>query len=169
MQPATQPTGKIEFRVIEAGDAALLFRIYASTRDWELAGALWAPADREDFLRGQFRLQSQGYATAFPGAVHRIIQLDATDIGRLIVNRPDDHMRIVDLAILPQWRGRGIGSGILRALMAEAQGGKVPVRLHVERENPALRLYHRLGFRQIAARGHHFELEWRPDLRPRQI
>ncbi|MEY8837535.1 GNAT family N-acetyltransferase, partial [Cribrihabitans sp. XS_ASV171] len=88
---------------------------------------------------------------------------------RLYLDRQDDCLRILELSLLTHYRGHGIGTDILRSLLNEAHGGKVPVRLQVERESPALRLYLRHGFRPVGQHGHHLELEWKPDLRKREI
>ena len=66
-------------------------------------------------------------------------------------------------------RGRGIGTDLLRSLMNEAHGGKVPVRLHVEKHSPALNLYLRHGFRAVSDAGHHVAMEWMPNTGPREI
>lgn len=154
------PKGTVSFRIIENEDRAFLFDLYKSTRADEMAHAIMSEGDKEHFLEGQFAFQSEGYATQFIGAVHRIIQLDGTDIGRLIVLRTDELCRVIDLSILPAYRGRGIGSDILGSLINEAHGGKVPLRLKVESGNRATTFYARLGFRTVAREGHHLELEW---------
>ena len=64
--------------------------------------------------------------------------------------RRDPH---VDIALLPRYCNRGIGTRLLRELQSEAAAAGKPLRIHVERVNPALRLYERLGFRQIEDRG----------------
>jgi len=152
--------GKVEFRIIENDDQEFLFQLFASTREWEMQYAIMSDGDKDHFLRGQFELQSRSFSLNNIGAVHRIIQLDKVDIGRLIVNRADDHLHIIDLSILTHWRGRGIGTDILRSLLNEAHGGKVPVRLHVEKVSPAMRLYQRHGFKPIADLGNHLKMEW---------
>lgn len=157
------PQGKITFRIIGNDDQAFLLDLYKSTRAEEMANAILSKGDKDHFLEGQFRMQSEAYALNYIGAVHRIIQLDGVDVGRLIVLRADDVMRIIDLSLLPHIRGRGIGTDILRSLLNEAMGGKVPVRLAVEVNNPAIHLYLRHGFTPIETRGHHYEMEWRPE------
>ncbi len=164
MQIAQQPRGKVEFRIIHNEDKEFLFQVYRSTRDWEMQYAVMSEGDKDHFLRLQFDAQTTSYQMQHLGAVHRIIQLDGVDIGRMIVNRTDELLHIIDLAILPQWQGRGIGSDILRSLLNEAHGGKVPVRLCVETQNPALALYERFGFRKVGIMGHLFEMEWRSPL-----
>lgn len=162
--------GQVRFRIVESHDTSFLIALYSSTRADEMRHAIMSAEDKSDFLRRQFDLQSQAYAQSFPNAMHRIIQLDDMDIGRMIINRADNHMRIIDLSILPMWRGRGIGTDILRSLLNEAYGGKVPVRLHVTQDNPAYRLYARHHFRPNGMRqGSHVELEWQPPVGPREV
>lgn len=164
-----QPRGQVSFRVVHDSDRAFLLGVYAATRDWEFALTVWPEDEKQDFLRRQFEAQDLHYQRMFPAAVRRIVVLDGIDIGRLYVERADDCLRIIEFSLLPDYRGRGIGTDILRSLLNEAHGGKVPVRLKVERDNPALRLYLRHGFVQTGAGGHHLALEWRPDTRPREI
>ena len=160
---AAGPRGRITFRIIGNDDEAFLLALYASTREWEFAHTLWSEADKADFLKSQFEAQKRHFTLGHIGAVHRIIQLDGIDIGRLIVSRSDDCLRIIDLAILTQYRGRGIGTGILRSLINEADGGKVPVRLMAQKDSPAVGLYRRHGFRMVADHGPALTLEWRRD------
>lgn len=160
---------QIAFRVIHAADTAFRFRVYASTREWEFRLTVWSEPEKDAFLRRQFEMQDRHYQMAFPGAVRRIITQGGADIGRLYVQRQDDCLRIIEFSLLPQARGRGIGTDILRSLMNEAHGGKVPVRLSVERASPALRLYQRHGFAVTGQTGHHVALEWRPATGPREI
>jgi len=165
----TQKQGHISFRVIHSGDEPFLFQVYASTREWEFQYTVWEPEEKQRFLRQQFEAQDAAYQLRFPQATRRIIQLDGVDIGRIYLLREDDCLRLIELSLLPAWRGRGIGGDILRSLLNEAHGGKVPMRLHVERNSPALSLYLRHGFRQTGVTGHHYALEWQPDLRPAEI
>ena len=162
--------GQVSFRPVQDSDRDFLFGLYASTRDWERqAVTTWTDADWQDFLTRQFSAQDRAYRMNFPGANFTVIQMGGADIGRLYADRQDDCLRIIELTIAPQWRGRGIGTDILRALMNEAHGGKVPVRLSVEKQSPAIRLYARHGFGAINDLGHHVEMEWRPATGPREI
>lgn len=161
--------GKIGFRLIEDADRAFLFDLYASTRDWEFQQTSWTEEDWRDFLQGQFAAQDLHYQRAFPNAIRRIIQIDGRDIGRLYVDRKNDCLRIIELSLIPDARGRGIGTDLLRSLMNEAHGGKVPVRLHVEKHSPTLNLYLRHGFRAVSDAGHHVAMEWMPNTGPREI
>jgi len=91
---------------------------------------------------------------------HDAILLDGQGVRRLYVSRWSDEIRIVDIALLPDSCNRGIGSTLLRELQSEAAAAGKPLRIHVERFNPALRLYERLGFRQLEDKGVYLFLEW---------
>jgi len=66
--------------------------------------------------------------------------------GRLYVHRGPSEIRVVDIALLPEYRGAGVGTSLLQDLLAEGDAAGKSVTIHVERMNPALRLYERLGF-----------------------
>ncbi|WP_299615923.1 GNAT family N-acetyltransferase [uncultured Tateyamaria sp.] len=161
--------GQVSFRIIHDADRAFLEALYASTRDWEFQLTVWKDDEKADFLKGQFEAQDLHYQRVYPNAIRRIITLDGVDIGRLYVDRQDDNLRIIELTLAPGYQGRGIGTDILRSLLNEAHGGKVPVRLMVEKTNPALRLYLRHGFTQTDDQGQHLALEWRPHTGPREV
>ncbi len=122
----------------------------------------WTPAQKAAFLRQQFQAQHAFYQEQYAGARFEVILLDGEPVGRVYVDRRDDEVRIVDIALLPEHRGAGIGSGILRSLLAEAAAAGKPVRIHVERHNPALRLYERLGFVRLADTGVYYLMERTP-------
>ena len=143
----------ITLRPIGPGDEPWLSRIYASTREEELAQVAWEPGQREAFLALQFAAQHQYYQEVYPRADYRLILRDGQPAGRLYVNHGADEIRIVDIALLPEHRNRGLGTRLLRELLAEADAAGLPLTIHVERFNPALRLYARLGFRQLADKG----------------
>ena len=84
------------------------------------------------------------------------------DDGELALDRRPDEFRIIDIALLAEARRQGIGSHLLREILAEAGRAGLPVRIHVEQNNPALGLYHRLGFRQIGDEGVYYLMEWSP-------
>lgn len=155
--------GQVQFRVITNDDDQFLLDLYKSTRAEEMAHAIMSQGDKDHFLEGQFKMQSESYALSFVGATHRIIQLDGVDVGRLIVLRTDRMLRIIDLSLLPSVQGIGLGTDLLRSLLNEAHGGKVPVRLAAMAGSPALGLYLRHGFKPKETRGHHYEMEWRPE------
>jgi len=161
--------GEVSFRVIHDEDKDFLIRVYADSRAWELAHTHWDKSEWDDFVRRQYEYQDLHYKRSYIGALHRIIQLDGQDIGRLIVNRRDDAMHIIDLTILESHQGKGIGTDILKSLMNEAHNGRVPVLLSVEQGNPAIALYQRLGFQRVKEEGRHISMRWTPMIQNREI
>ncbi len=151
----------ITLRAAQADDDAFLYDLYAGVRADEMAAWGWDAAQQQMFLRLQFNAQRQHY-DQYPNADHRIILSDDQPVGRLLVSRLEDEIRLVDIALLPESRSRGIGGLLIQHLLDEArQAGKV-VRLHVEKNNRAQRLYERLGFARIGDTGSHLFLEWQP-------
>ena len=152
----------ISLRPVEAGDEELLYQIYASTRTEELAAVDWDGGQKEAFLRQQFAAQHQWYAEQYEGATFDVIVVGAEDAGRLYVARWPAEIRIMDIALLPGHRGNGVGTALLRGLMDEAAAACKPLSIHVERMNPALRLYLRLGFAPVEDKGVYLLLRWSP-------
>lgn len=149
----------VTLRSVVSEDDSLLYRIYASTRSDELASIGWHTEQKEAFLRMQFNAQHQFYHQQFADAAFDIILRDGAPAGRLYVNRRSDEIRIIDISLLPEHRNSGVGSSLLIDLITEAQAAGKPLRIHVEQFNPALRLYQRLGFVQIAEDSVYFEME----------
>ena len=145
-------------------DAEVLFRIYASTREAELAVVAWDASVKEAFLRMQFAVQDANYRATFPAASFDLIVSGAEVLGRLYVDRGEHAWSVLDIALLPQHQRKGIGKRLLRHLLAEAGAAGKPVRLHVEQANPARRLYQRLGFEQIEDQGIYLLLECKPGI-----
>ncbi len=148
----------------EATDADLefLFHVYASTRLEELAPLHWDEAASAAFLNMQFHAQHTHYHTHFAGADYLVVLLDDAPVGRLYIYRTDEELRVMDIALLPAYRGAGIGSRLIADVMAEARQAHKAVRLHVEPFNRALRLYERLGFVKVGEAGLYWLMEWSP-------
>jgi len=127
-------------------DLPFLARLYASTREEELADVDWPAAQKEAFVRQQFEAQHAWYREHYAKAAFDVVEVDGQPAGRLYVDRWEREVRIVDISLLPEHRGRGLGSTLLESLFAEADAAGKRVSVHVERFNPALRLYERLGF-----------------------
>lgn len=140
----------LQFRPIEPTDEALLLSIYASTREEEMAMVPDWPAEQKTaFLTQQFQAQHQYYQQMYHHKQFCIVLLEGQAAGRLYLDHRPAEVRIVDIALLPDFRRRGIGEYILKGIMQEAAEAGKPVTIHVERNNPALHLYDRLGFRVI--------------------
>lgn len=159
-----QPAQGIALRPMRPDDEGFLYNVYASTRLDELTALGWSEAQREAFLRMQFRAQHQSYLTQFPMADFAIILHHERPIGRLYIERRTDETRGIDIAILPEYRRAGIGTAILQDLLAEATRDGKPFRIHVEKFNRAQRLYKRLGFTILDDDGVYLFMEWRPEV-----
>lgn len=143
----------VTLRPAAQGDAEVLYEVYASTREAELAPLDWDAALKEAFLRQQFAAQDSYYRQTFPDAGYDLIVDREEVLGRLYVNRGEEAWLVIDLALLPEHRGKGIGTRLLQRVLDEADCAGKPVRIHVERFNPARRLYDRLGFREVGDHG----------------
>jgi GNAT superfamily N-acetyltransferase len=153
-----KPEG-ISLRAVEPGDEPFLYRVYAGTRQEELAQVPWTEAQKEAFLRMQFDVQARYYQEHYPDATFSVIIADGLPAGRLYAARWLEEIRIVDIALLPEYRNAGIGTSLLKDLIAEAERSRKPLSIHVERFNPALGLYERLGFRPKEDKGVYLLME----------
>ncbi len=149
----------ISLRPITAADLPFLYEVYAATRQEELLVTGWSEEFKAQFLHQQFDAQHRFYQENFADAAFNIVLRGVEPIGRLYVQRTAEEICVIDIALLPPHRGRGIGSGLLGPILREADASDRPVRLHAEQNNPVLRLYARLGFRQIGEHGPYFHLE----------
>ena len=122
----------------------------------------WDDAQKDAFLRLQFDAQDAWWREHYAQASFDVILVDGEPAGRLYVHRGASEIRIVDIALLPEHRGNGVGSSLLRDLLTEADAGGQSVTIHVERMNPALRFYERLGFSVAEDKGVYLFLERRP-------
>jgi len=134
-------------------DFEFLARLYADTRAQELRPVPWSDAEKASFLREQFELQRQHYHRFYPNAQWLVIERENRAIGRLYLSLGVQELRLMDIALIADERGRGQGTALMHLLLAYADACHVPVGLHVEPYSPALRLYQRLGFRVQETRG----------------
>jgi len=134
-------------------DIAFLSGLYASTREEELRQVDWSDEQKHAFLHDQFTRQHAHYLQHYPRAEWLILEREAAPVGRLYVETTGVEIRLMDVALLPAFRGGGIGTALMHALLAHADALGLPVTLHVEPFNPALRLYTRLGFVALEERG----------------
>ena|SRR5688572_5217625 len=150
----------ISLRPITPEDDPFLAGLYASTRAEELAVTGWSDEDKALFCRRQFDAQTAHYLENYTGTALQIIERAGVPAGRLYVARWEREIRIMDIALLPEHRGTGIGTKLLRDLQEEARSAGKALTIHVERFNPALRLYERLGFKMVEDKGVYLLLEW---------
>lgn len=131
-----------------------LLRLYAITRADEMAMVTdWTDEQKAAFVRMQFQAQHAWYQEHYGDAQFDMVLAEGIPAGRLYVHRRATEIRLVDISLLPEYRNRGIGTALLRELFAESAATGKPITIHVEKYNPAMRLYERLGFVPIADRG----------------
>lgn len=150
----------LRFRRITESDLPFLARVYASTRAEELAVTPLTDEIKAAFLAEQFRLQHAHYQKYYPDADWLVTMRAGEDIGRLYIERWPSQHRIIDIAFVPAHRGNGLGTALLRDLLDEAAAAGKAVSIHVEKLNPAMRLYRRLGFKTEEDKGVYDLTRW---------
>jgi ribosomal protein S18 acetylase RimI-like enzyme len=151
----------VVLRPVTPGDGDFLRRLYAATRD-DVSLAPWSEAERNAFLEMQFTAQSADYGRRFPRSDHSIVTVAGCDVGRIWIDRGDEEIRLLDIALLPEHRGQGTGRVLLERLIAESVAAGTPLRHTVDKANSgARRLYERLGFAVIEDSELHLLMEWR--------
>lgn len=152
---------RIAFRPETADDEAFLYRLYVSTREPEMRMVDWPNEQKIAFLRQQFQAQTAHYKQHYNGADFSIVLHDGKPAGRLYIHHNKNDVRIMDILLAPEYRGTGIGTLLLQDILERAAAEGHSVSIHVEQENPALRLYERLGFHQIGTFGVYYLMEWK--------
>jgi len=151
----------MSFRPATDGDADFLFELFASTRvDITLSDI--PLKQKRLIMRQQFHAQTTHYASHFSQADFLIVMQGKTRIGRLVIDRDQTEIRVIDIAILPQWRGQGIGTRLMTDILTEGRVSDRPVRLHAEKMGRVVEFYRRLGFEVIEEKEMHFYMECSP-------
>ena len=150
---------QIQLRSITDNDSEFLYQVYRSTREEEMALTGWTEEEIEHFLRMQFKFQNASYFKDYHNATFDIILYNNIPVGRFYVDRGKNEIRIIDIALLPQYRRKGIGSQILKDLLEEAKQQQGLLSLHVEYNNPAMILYEKLGFEKKELVGVYYLME----------
>lgn len=158
--PASLAAQGYELRPERGEDHAFLESLYIAVRWPELAQCEWSDASKFTFLRQQFALQNKHYATHYSDAEFLVLEQQGCAVGRLYLFRGEKDYRIVDISLMPGVRNGGVGTALLRGVLAEAADAQCTASIHVEKFNPAQALYHRLGFRQISESGPYWLMQW---------
>jgi GNAT superfamily N-acetyltransferase len=142
-------------------DISFLRRLYASTRWDELALTDWTDTQKLAFADSQFGLQRHHYRTYYPTSDWGVLEDHGVPAGRLYIYRNVGKLEVLDVALLPEWRGRGIGTALMEWVCEQALATGQTVTIAVEKFNRAQALYRRLGFREVADEGVYWFMEWR--------
>jgi ribosomal protein S18 acetylase RimI-like enzyme len=153
---------RVTLRPRTDADEPFLARVFASTRPRELALLGSSPERQAAFARSQSSIQHRAYVARYPDASFDLVILDGDPAGRLYVHRGEDDIRVIDIALLPEFRGAGIGTHLLGELLAEATARGSRVSLHVDVGSRAEALYRRRGFVPVAATEVAVLMEWSP-------
>lgn len=152
--------GSVGLRPVLTEDREFLFQVYAASRSEELKLVDWDDIKKDQFLRMQFAAQDKYYREYYASAAFWIVLAEGRPCGRLYMDRWDAELRIMDIALLPDFRNRGIGTALLKQIMESGRMLCLPVTIHVEQFNPALRLYQRLGFLPVRENGVYLLMRW---------
>ena len=150
----------ITLRPVRESDHAFLLAVYAGTRAPELDHVPWSAEQKDAFVRMQYTAQTSHYVAEFPQATHEVICAGEIPVGRLYLDRAEDAFKVLDIAVLPEYRRRGIGSVVLRRIQDEARRAGKPVTVYVETFDPSLQLFRQLGFQTAAEQGFQLLLRW---------
>lgn len=155
--------GALRLRPVAATDEEFLLSVYASTRADELAQAEWQQGQQRAFVKWQFDLQRREYDARFPDAEYSLILIDNHPAGRIWIGRDSEEIRLLDIALLPEFQNRGCGTLLLRRLITESEhAGKRLRHMVFVLNNDAHRFYERLGFTIIEDLGAYKHMEFRP-------
>jgi len=144
---------RVSLRPATESDHGFLRALFLSIRERELALLPGGVAAHAHLFNAQFIAQLESYRRAFPSAVDAIVDVNGVAAGRLCVDRGRDTLHLIDIGLLPEYRGRGIGTELIRGLLEEVASVGGTVKLSVAESNPARRLYERLGFRTVDSDG----------------
>jgi ribosomal protein S18 acetylase RimI-like enzyme len=150
---------KVSLRQAGPEDKQFLGRLYFDTRRREVESWGWPRQQQEFFLNMQFQAQYSSYSSNYPGASDRIVLAGDLPAGRIMVGREGGAMHLIDIALLEEFRSRGIGGELILRLIAQCEAESIPLRLQVLRGNPAIRLYNRMGFVEIGADPVYLQME----------
>lgn len=152
----------ISLRPAAASDYAFMRDLYGWTRAEEMRHFPFDEEQKRVFLDQQFAAQFEHYGIHYPTCERNIIESEGIAVGRLWIDEWKDQIRLVDIALMPDWRGRGVGTQLLHEVLERGSRAGKPVTIHVEAYNPALRLYERLGFEKVDTNGVYFLMKWTP-------
>lgn len=150
----------IRYRPVTSNDTPFLCHLYATTRQDEMKLVPWSEPEKTAFLEQQFFAQKKHYDEFYPDCDFLVIELEGEPIGRLYLDRAEKDIEIVDIALLPQFRGRGIGKMLLEEILDEGRSSGKSVGIYVEHFNPARHLYDRLGFQHVDTNGVYHVMKW---------
>lgn len=138
-----------------------LLRVYAGARAAEMAAVPWTEQQKLSFLRSQLAVQTREYTSRYPQAEHSIVLVNGREVGRSFIVRQPDELHVLDVAVLPEERGYGVGSELVRRWQREAADAGVPLTICVETFNSSLSFFANRGFQATEQNGFHVQMTWK--------
>ncbi|MEM7214392.1 MAG: GNAT family N-acetyltransferase [Pseudomonadota bacterium] len=169
MVKTTVPSGDrapnlgVSYRNMTESDMTFLCALYYSTRAEEMEMVPWTQEEKDNFIDMQFKAQHQHYQIHYPDAVWLVIEIAGERVGRLYLEHWETQHCVIDIALMPEMRGKGIGNAIMQDVIEQAAGVGRDVCIHVEKNNPAMRLYKNLGFKVVEDKGVYDLMVWSAD------
>jgi len=151
---------RVELKPITKDDEPFLYEVYVSTRRKEIDSWGWSAEQIQHFLEMQWCAQQTSYRQQFPDASHCIILSDDKYVGRLLTENLPEHHHLIDISILPNFQGKGVGTFLITQLQQKAKEENKSVILQVFQTNPARDLYERLGFQVMSADEIYLKMRW---------
>ncbi len=160
---ATNITSNIKLRPSVPEDENFLVAVYGSTRQQELAMVPWTDEQKEAFIRFQLQAQLTHYQTEYPNAEYSIILFEAQPVGRLYLDRREAEIRIMDITLLPEHRGKGVSSPIIRHLMEEASASGKKLSINLDKLSQSQPIFEQFGFKPSEDSGFHVLYVWQSE------
>ena len=152
----------LELRPVSEADRDFLLRVYADARRDELERTNWPDEQKRLFVEHQFDAQTRHYREVYPASKHLIINWNDEPVGRLFISSDPEEIAILDVTVLEEYRGRGIGTRIIESLTSDAAASQQRVRIYVEFFNPSGAFFQRRGFEPAEQDGIYIKFVWSP-------
>ncbi|MFP3917579.1 GNAT family N-acetyltransferase [Lysinibacillus telephonicus] len=127
-------------------DESFMYKLFVSTRIQEFTLLHLSEKQIQSLLKMQYDAQKNSFHTRFPNATYEMIYLEGVRIGRMITDKKRHCIHLVDISLLPEYRGKGYGTEIIKTIQKVAIMERMDVTLYVLQGNPAQNLYERCGF-----------------------
>lgn len=153
---------KIALRPARDADEPFLFELFRALRAGRFDFQPGGHPQMAAMIRLQFRAQEHVLATQHPGSEHSIILTNGVPVGRLRLAREETGFQLADLSILPGYQRKGIGSAVMKKLMASARREGLSIRTTIGQANQAsFHFYRNLGFEVTGEDTAYVHVLWR--------
>lgn len=144
-------------------DSEFFMKLFAEIKSSELQLNTWPEPIRTQMINMQFNAYESYMNVEFPDNKDYLILYQSAKAGRLQLNTDEMGIRIINISLSPPYRNKGIGAKIINDLTLEANQKNKPIFLDVDKINPALNLYSRLGFKIVLENEIKFTMAYTPE------